>query len=106
MTREELKEHLFNHHIESKEKGAGGSIICYMIANDVSPFFCTIETACIDSSLNKEEFLNRLNDIQSRDNFIYWIGEKHPYQDEIDRISNTPEGLKLVERNKKIFDYK
>ena len=49
------------------------------------------------------EQFNRLNDIQSRDNFIYWIGEKHPYQDEIDKISNTPEGLKLVERNNKIF---
>lgn len=78
MTRQELKEELLRHHLESISNGIQGSMVYFYAANKNIPKGFFIEQQYMKPS-DKDKFLSELEEIEAREDFIQFVGEKTDY---------------------------
>ena len=103
-TREQLKTVLYEQYTQQL-KEYGGVLMFYLTKSDTY-FGYDLKTKAILPKLTEREFYEKCNEIEEESDFICFVSEDHPFVRELEEKMKTEEGMKIVERNKKIFGSK
>lgn len=98
-TRENLKQLMYEEYVDKPY-----AVIIFYYTNDKdSKSGIGFEQCVIGANKTKDEFFERLREIEEKQEFIAFVGEDHEVQKIIDDFINAPENKELIEERKKIY---